>query len=84
MAGRSVRKLTFKFKLLENIGLGFPVIAVIWGNVYDASDAQMIFYWSECIQQGPLPAKPSSLTSKTGPLYSSGCTCELATATASM
>lgn len=44
MAGRSVRKLTFKFKLLENIGLGFPVIAVIWGNVYDASDAQMIFY----------------------------------------
>lgn len=44
MAGRSVRKLTFKFKLLESIGLGFPVIAVIWGNLYDASDAQLIFY----------------------------------------
>lgn len=54
--------LIFTFKLLERVGLGFPIIAVIFGELSEESDVQIIFYYSDCIQQGQVPSKTISIT----------------------
>lgn len=49
--GRDGRELTLTVKLLESIGLGFPIIAVIFGDLCEKSDAQTVFHYSDCSQQ---------------------------------
>ena len=85
VAGKSPRKeamggsLTFTFKLLESVGLGFPIIAMIFGDLSEESVAQITFYYSDCIQQGQFQAKPSGLWSNPGTLQARGATRQLAT-----
>lgn len=43
-SGRSGREFIFKFKLSEGISSGFPIIAVIFGDLYTKLDAEVIFY----------------------------------------
>lgn len=74
--------LIFTFKLLKRVSLGFPIIAMIFGELSEESDVQIIFYYSDCIQQGQDPSKPSALLANPGALQAHGNTWPLATTNA--